>query len=155
MPAKDLQPDSIGPHPTLSLTVNPSTNHITSTGFSGVYPVHPERSRRERSRGDAAGNMTDDALDTYTYNAENRLTATVGYTYTYDGLGRRVKKQGGLYDRLYFYGGSGEVLLENNLGGVAPNEYIFFPVLSGDEGNGQRVATYRRHRTCKQRATHP
>lgn len=124
--------------PSLSISVN-SKNQISSSGF--VY--------------DAAGNMTDDALDTYTYNAENRLTATVGYTYTYDGLGRRVKKAGGLYDRLYFYGGSGEVLLENNLGGVAPNEYIFFPVLSGDEGNGQRVATYRRHRTCKQRATHP
>jgi YD repeat-containing protein len=67
---------------TLSVTVDPATNHITTTGFS--Y--------------DGAGNMTADGSGyTYTFDAENRLTNATGmsggpWTYVYGGYGLRVEK---------------------------------------------------------------
>ena len=36
--------------------------------------------------------MTSNGTATYTYDAENRLTLTAGWVYTYDGDGKRVKK---------------------------------------------------------------
>jgi hypothetical protein len=57
------------------------------------------------------------------------MTSAAGVTYTYDGDGRRVKKDNGT---LYWYGPDGEVLLEADLSGNLLDEYIFF--------NGQRVA---------------
>lgn len=72
------------------------------------------------------------------YDAENRVTAVAGVTYTYDGDGRRVKKDqtsGSTDDRLYWYGLAGEVLQETNVTGGLLDEYIFF--------NGQRVARRR------------
>ncbi len=53
-------------------------------------------------RYDAAGNMVENGL--YSYDAESRLSAAAGLTYSYDGDGRRVKKSSG---PLYWYGGSG------------------------------------------------
>jgi len=50
-------------------------------------------------------------------------------SYTYDGDGRRVMKSNGT---LYWYGTSGEVLLETDLSGNNPTEYVFF--------NGRRIA---------------
>jgi RHS repeat-associated protein len=78
---------------------------------------------------DPAGNTTSDGTQTYTWNAENRLTAGGGVTYTYDGDGRRVKKSNG---KLYWYGVSGEGLTETDLSGNNPTDYIFF--------SGQRIA---------------
>ncbi|MFQ5664071.1 MAG: RHS repeat-associated core domain-containing protein [Terriglobia bacterium] len=84
---------------------------------------------------DAAGNLTHQGAcpgSTYTYNAENRMTATGGVNYTYDGDGRRVMKDNG---KLYWYGVSGEVLTESDAVGTITDEFIFF--------GGRRVA--RRH----------
>ena len=50
-------------------------------------------------------------------------------SYTYDGDGRRVKKG---TSKLYWYGVSGEVLVETDTAGNNPAEYVFF--------NGQRIA---------------
>jgi RHS repeat-associated protein len=64
-----------------------------------------------------------------TYDAENRMTATAGVTYTYDGDGKRVKKSNG---KLYWYGLSADPLLETDLAGNNATEFIFF--------KGKRVA---------------
>ncbi len=91
----------------LSVTVD-ANNHITSPGYG--Y--------------DAAGNMTADGSGlTYTFDAENRITAAAGVTYTYDGNGLRVKKSNGT---LYWRRLSGDVLAETDLSGNITNEHVFF-----------------------------
>ena len=83
---------------------------------------------------DTAGNLTAiPTIATYTYNAENQLTATAGVTYTYDGDGKRVQKSSG---KLYWYGMGSDPLDETDLAGNSNNagfnEYIFF--------GGKRIA---------------
>ena len=90
---------------------------------------------------DAAGNLLIQAptpcpSPTYTYDAENRLVSTAGWTYVYDGDGRRLKKcsscsspSGGT---LYWPGMGSDNLMETNLAGTEQFEYIFF--------DGKRVA---------------
>ena len=69
----------------------------------------------------------------YSYNAENQLTSASGFTYTYDGKGRRVEKSNG---KLYWYGMSSDPLDETDSAGNTNNssfnEYVFF--------NGKRIA---------------
>jgi RHS repeat-associated protein len=82
---------------------------------------------------DAAGNMTTNGSQTYTYDVENHMTKFVGVStnnYSYDGDGRRVKKTGPV--ALYWYGATGSVLDETGSAGALTSEYIFF--------NGKRVA---------------
>jgi len=88
---------------------------------------------------DAAGNLTNDGQgSTYTYDAENRLTATTataGYSYVYDGDGKRVKKcsnSGCTTGKLYWTGMGSDPLAESGVGGSNTEEYVFF--------NGKRVA---------------
>jgi RHS repeat-associated protein len=57
------------------------------------------------------------------------MKTTAGVTYTYDGDGRRVKKSNG---KLYWYGLGLDALLETDLAGNTPDEYIFF--------GGKRIA---------------
>ena len=86
---------------------------------------------------DAAGNMTRNvtpAVQTYTYDEENRLTGAAGYTYTYDGDGNRVRKSNGSLaanGTLYWYMTPG-VVAESDLAGALKSEYVFF--------DGERVA---------------
>src|SRR5262249_24163515 len=82
---------------------------------------------------DAAGNMTSNGTQTYTFDAENHMTKFVGGStnnYSYDGDGQRVKKTSPV--SLYWYGATGDVLDETNSSGALTSEYIFF--------NGKRVA---------------
>jgi RHS repeat-associated protein len=61
---------------------------------------------------DAAGNMIHDASHSYTYDAENRLTAVdAGATasYIYDALGRRTKKTVGSSSYEYVYDNDGQL----------------------------------------------
>lgn len=89
---------------------------------------------------DAAGNLLAQSAPpcpapTYVYDAENRLISTAGVSYTYDGDGRRMMKSepgGGPYDKLYWYGAGSEVLVETDLAGDNPTEFVFF--------GGSRVA---------------
>jgi len=66
--------------PQITVSVDPTTNHITGTGYG--Y--------------DASGNMTNDGYNTLTYDAENRATKATNQStageYAYDGNNRRVKK---------------------------------------------------------------
>jgi len=41
---------------------------------------------------DAAGNLLNDGVSNYSYDAENRIVAAAGVTYTYDGDGKRGPK---------------------------------------------------------------
>ena len=72
---------------------------------------------------DLAGNMTNDGLYNYAYDAENHQTSAAGVSYTFDGDGKRVKKSNG---KLYWYGVGSDPLLETDSGGALQNEYIFF-----------------------------
>jgi RHS repeat-associated protein len=96
----------------LSLSIT-NKNRISNSGFT--Y--------------DDAGNLTADGVYSYSWNAENRLTSTNGVDYTYDGHGQRVKKDqtsGSDYDKLYWYGLAGEVLVETELDGDLLREFIYF-----------------------------
>ena len=81
---------------------------------------------------DQSGKVLADASgSSYIWNAEGRMVSTAGYTYTYDGDGRRVKKAVGGHGRgdedrgpeqdvhspnqkLYWYGPGGQVLAESD-----------------------------------------
>ncbi|MGC2694611.1 MAG: RHS repeat-associated core domain-containing protein, partial [Candidatus Angelobacter sp.] len=80
---------------------------------------------------DAAGNMLNDGLFSYTFDQENRITGANGYTYTYDGDGNRVKKINGSTGTLYWYMTPG-IVGESDLSGNLQSEYVFF--------DGERVA---------------
>jgi RHS repeat-associated protein len=98
----------------LSITVSPSTNRITTSGFT--Y--------------DLSGNLTSDGTLSPQYDAEGHMTSDAGVTYTYDFEGKRVQKSSGT---LYWHGTSPDPLLETNGTGSLTKEYIFF--------EGKRVAS--------------
>ena len=101
---------------------------------------------------DSAGNMTGTIScpsSSYTYDAENRLTATAGYTYRYDGDGKRVIKCNGTYPTcssgtLYWTGTGSEALAETNWTGAAVEEYVFFAGMrvARRDGTGNTVKYY-------------
>ncbi len=82
---------------------------------------------------DAAGNLIIEGVCgpvlTYTYDAENRMTATAGVSYSYDGDGRRVMKSNG---KLYWNGTGSDALAETDLAGNNAMDYVFF--------GGKRIA---------------
>lgn len=91
---------------------------------------------------DSAGNLvlntacpTGTFTPTYSYDIENRLTSTAGFTYVYDGDGKRVKKcsnAGCTTGTLYWMGMGSDALQESDFAGNPTEDYIFF--------NGRRVA---------------
>jgi RHS repeat-associated protein len=90
----------------LSLSVN-TNNQVTNTGVS--Y--------------DASGDVTNDGVYTYAWNAEQHLKSAASVTYTYDGDLRRVEKSSGT---LYWYSPAGVPLAETDTSGNTLNEYVFF-----------------------------
>ena len=101
-----------------SVTVNPATNHITTTGYS--YDLN--------------GNMTNDGSNTLVYDAENRAVSATNQSsaglYTYDGNGLRVEKCVPICttaSTVYVFSGS-KVIAEYDNGAVptAPSrEYVY------------------------------
>jgi RHS repeat-associated protein len=90
--------------------------------FSEIF-VEPTTNRIGGLQYDAAGNVTNDLLHAYTYNAENKITSVDGAgSYVYDAGGLRVKKNG----IVYIYDG-GQVIAEYS-NGAAPSapsvEYV-------------------------------
>jgi RHS repeat-associated protein len=85
---------------------------------------------------DAAGNMTYDATASlsYSFDQENRLTGASGYTYTYDGDGKRVRKSNGnlAANGTLYWDMTPGVVAETDLAGTLKSEYVFF--------DGERVA---------------
>jgi RHS repeat-associated protein len=101
--------------PSNSVTVDATTNRITGSPYS--Y--------------DAGGNLTNDGLNTLTYDGENRTaTSTNGSSsgaYTYDGGGLRVKRVSGTTTTVYVFSGSKVVAeYDNGAAPTAPSrEYIY------------------------------
>jgi len=92
----------------LSVTVLANNQFSTSNGFG--Y--------------DSAGNMTSTPNSgAYTYDAENRVVATAGVSYIYDGDGKRLTKSTG---KLYWYDNSGDIISELNTSGTVTDSYVFF-----------------------------
>ena len=81
---------------------------------------------------DAAGNTTSKGSASYGYDNENRVTTTSGWTYVYDGDGKRVQKGSGTSGTLYWTGADSNPLSESSLNGTMQEEYIFF--------DGERIA---------------
>jgi len=101
--------------PSNSVVVDPTTNRISSATY------------------DADGNVTNDGLNAYIFDAESRITHVNGAanTYAYDGAGKRVNRNG----NYYIYSG-GQVIAEYTNGAAAASpstEYIY--------GRGKRIAT--------------
>jgi RHS repeat-associated protein len=78
---------------------------------------------------DSSGNMLNDGVNSYTFNAESELLTAAGVTYTYDGDGNRVQKSNG---KLYWLGDGSDPLDETDASGNLTDEYIFF--------GGKRIA---------------
>ncbi len=84
---------------------------------------------------DTAGNLLNDGLNSYTYDAEGHTSIGAGVTYYYDGDGKRVRKSSGT---LYWYGSGSDALDETDASGNLTNEYIFFGgkrIARGDSSN--------------------
>jgi RHS repeat-associated protein len=89
---------------------------------------------------DAAGNILDDGIRQYTYDATNRLDGVVNYrrdisaTYTYNFLNQRVRKQlndAQSTDIRYVYGQYGELLGEYDYFGNRIKEYVYNTAVDG------------------------
>ncbi len=90
------------------LSISETTNRITTVGY--VY--------------DAAGNMTNDSLHTYTYDAENRIKTvdSTAATYTYSGP-LRVKKVAGATTTISIF--SGTKVIAEYVNGSLNKEYVY------------------------------
>ncbi len=93
---------------TPQLSISETTNRITTAGYA--Y--------------DAAGNMTNDSLHTYTYDAENRVKTvdSTAATYTYSGP-LRVKKVQGSTTTVYIF--SGTKVIAEYVNGSLNKEYVY------------------------------
>jgi RHS repeat-associated protein len=105
-----------GSGPSNSVSVDATTNRINTAGYA--Y--------------DAGGNMTNDGLNTMTYNAENRVVTSISggvtSTYSYDGNGLRVKKQVGSATATVYIFSSSKVIAEYASGAKVNSptkEYIY------------------------------
>jgi RHS repeat-associated protein len=102
-----------GNWPITNLTISESTNRVTGTGITH----------------DNAGNMTADGINTFKYDAENRLTqvGNIVATYTYGSGPLRVKKVVGATTTRYIY--SGSKIIAEYLNGAAvaspTKEYVY------------------------------
>ena len=93
-----------------NLAFSLTTNRITTSGYS--Y--------------DSAGNLTNDTVHAYTFDAENRiLKVDTVSAYTYDGEGQRVRKLVGENLR-FIYGIGGQEIAEfSGASGALQKEYIY------------------------------
>jgi len=102
--AQTITAGGSGPQP--SVSVNTSTNHISSSGFGF----------------DAAGNMTNDTSHSYTFDADGNITAVDGGStaaYVYNALNQRVRSIVGGTTTEYVFNVNGQRVSEWNGSGHA------------------------------------
>lgn len=108
---RTAQTVTAGTGPSNAVTIDPNTNRISGTPYS--Y--------------DANGNMTNDGLNSLSYDAENRLVSSSGSQYSYDGNSLRVQKVSGGTTTVYIF--SGAKVIAEYLNGAAPasptREYVY------------------------------
>jgi RHS repeat-associated protein len=120
------------------------TDQNATGGTCGTFHASVGTDNRLTTSGynyDAAGNMTQDASHSYTYDAENRvIQVDSGSTasYVYDPSGRRIRKNSGGSWTEYLYDVSGKVIAETN-GSSWLAEYAYL--------NGQLLAEYKNSTT--------
>ncbi|HKV04434.1 MAG TPA: RHS repeat-associated core domain-containing protein [Candidatus Acidoferrales bacterium] len=114
-PPATAQQVTAGSGPTNSVSVDSTTNRINSPGYS--Y--------------DAAGNLTNDGMNSLVYDAEDRATSSTGSlgsgAYAYDGYGQRIAKTVGGATTDYIFSNS-QVIAEYTAGAAASSpsrEYIY------------------------------
>jgi RHS repeat-associated protein len=112
-------------------------NRLSQTGTANTTLTYPATSNRLQSAigsgtktytYDTAGNITSDGTIVYTYNNRGRMkTAKNGtaaaVTYTYDGMGQRIKKTG--TTRFFVYDEAGHLLGEYNASGTMVQEFVW------------------------------
>jgi RHS repeat-associated protein len=117
---RTAQTVTAGTAPSNSVVVSATTNHITTSGYA--Y--------------DSNGNLTNDAVNTITYDGENRLVSSVGSggsgTYSYRASGLRAVKVSGGTTTVYLFDGNNDIAEYTN--GTLANEYVY-------SGN-QRLASH-------------
>jgi RHS repeat-associated protein len=108
------------------LSFDASTNRITGWSY------------------DAAGNLLNDGVHSYTYDAENKVkTVDAASAYVYDGEGRRVKKLVGENMR-FVYSMGGQLVAEfDGSNGMLKKEYVYGGSLQAtiDAANGTQYTT--------------
>ena len=110
------------------------------TAGSGPQPQATFNGNNNRIDGDsydADGNLLNDGVHSYTYDAESRIVAVDGggtATYVYDAEGRRVQKTTAGGTVSYIYDIAGEQVAEVNASGGANREEVY--------AGGRHVATY-------------
>jgi RHS repeat-associated protein len=137
-----------GPPPTMAADALANLFYSTSTQCSSPQPRFTVNGNNQFTGTgisyDSDGDMTQDTVYSYTYNAENRIITATGmtggpYCYTYDGNGLRVMKahaNGGsctgtvTVDMLYWRNIAGNTIAETDGSGSTTNssynEYLFF-----------------------------
>jgi RHS repeat-associated protein len=143
------QANSSGPSWGETFTIDAWGNLTNKAGVTGKTNTEPFNAAPASIKNqlnafchDSAGNLvlnatcpTGSFTPTYSYDIEDRLTGTAGYTYVYDGDGNRVKKcsnVGCTSGTLYWTGTGTDPLDETGVGGTLTEEYVFF--------GGKRVA---------------
>jgi RHS repeat-associated protein len=114
-----------------SLYFNSANNRITTSGY--VY--------------DAAGNLTNDTLHTYGFDAENKIKTVDGVSdvYRYDGDGNRVRKNFATGEKVRMVYSGGQLIAEYDLSnGALKKEYVYGAnglVATIEPTNGTRYTT--------------
>ncbi len=105
--------------------VAPQTCPTNSLSFAN--PGGAQTNRPDNYAHDANGNMTNDGLNTLTYDGENRLVTSSGSSYSYDGNSLRVKKVSAGTTTAYIFSGSKVIAeYENGAAPASPTrEYIY------------------------------
>jgi RHS repeat-associated protein len=108
---RTAQTVTAGTAPSNSVAVSATTNQLTASGYA--Y--------------DANGNMTNDAVNSIAYDAENRLVSSTGSagsgTYFYRASGLRAVKVSGGTTTVYLFDGNRDIAEYTN--GALANEYIY------------------------------
>ena len=129
-----------GPYGTIGYTYDGVGNRLTRTinGQSANYSYLTGTNRLDAISGseyldfsyDANGNITGLGNKTLIYNQDNRLVRVeMGGVplgeYAYNGLGQRVKKDGGGVTTIYHYGFDGNIVAESLPDGTAVSDYVY------------------------------
>ncbi len=123
---RTAQTVTAGTGPSNSVSIDATTNRITGAPYA--YDLN--------------GNMTNDGLNSLTFDAESRLVMSSGSTYSYDGSNLRVKKVTSGTTTVYIF--SGSKVIAEYVNGAAPSaptrEYIYSgsALLATIDGSGTK-----------------
>lgn len=130
-----------GRYGSIAYTYDDVGNRLTRTknGVNETYTYFPGSNRLQEITGgahprtftyDDNGNITSDGTLTFIYDQKNQLKevkeeGTSKATYTYNGLGQRVKKEAGGETTLYHYDLDGKLIAESLPSGSMTREYLY------------------------------